>query len=65
MFFLISEDFSLRLPCGDSEKSRKAIRDFLVLRRVNRRIKNLPDDTALIVESPVPIIQNDVLDLRK
>jgi len=58
-------DFSLRLPCGDAEKSRKAIRDFLTIRRLRFKLNNQTDDLIPLAQPPIPVILNDVLDLQQ
>ena len=61
--FLVA-DFSLRLPCGDAEKSRKGIRDFLVIRKLNLKMRNRKDEFLPLAQPPSSVNLSDVLDLR-
>jgi len=58
-------DFYNRLPFGDAEKSRKAIRDFLTIRRLNLKLKNQVDDLLPLTQAPTKVRLADILDLRK
>ena len=58
-------DFYYRLPFGDAEKSRKAIRDYLTIRNVNLKLKNQMDDLLPLAQAPTKVHLADILDLRK
>lgn len=58
-------DFTKRLPCGEVERARKAIRTFFRLRQLSLDVQGL-DETYLPLSSPDSCVQvHDVLDLSK
>uniref|UniRef100_M3ZDB9 C-type lectin domain containing 16A n=1 Tax=Xiphophorus maculatus TaxID=8083 RepID=M3ZDB9_XIPMA len=57
-------DFVKRLPCGDVEKTRKAIRVFFMLRSLSLQLQGEPE-TQLPLTRPEDLIKtDDVLDLN-
>jgi len=57
-------DFRKRLPCGEVEKSRKAIRTFFLLRNLSLSLQGLKE-TCLPLSNPDSFVQaGDVLDLN-
>ncbi|KAK3552749.1 hypothetical protein QTP86_022155 [Hemibagrus guttatus] len=57
-------DFVKRLPCGDMEKTRRAIRVFFMLRALSLQLQGEPE-TQLPLTRPEDLIKtDDVLDLR-
>ncbi|XP_072298711.1 protein CLEC16A isoform X2 [Eucyclogobius newberryi] len=57
-------DFVKRLPCGDVEKTRRAIRVFFMLRSLSRYLQGEPE-TQLPLTRPEDLIKtDDVLDLN-
>ena len=58
-------DFAKRLPCGEVERARRAIRTFFRLRQLSLKVQQLEED-ALPLSSPETCIQvQDVLDLSE
>jgi len=57
-------DFRKRLPCGEVEKARKAIRTFFLVRGLSLRLRG-EQETALPLSNPDSFVQaGDVLDLN-
>jgi len=57
-------DFRKRLPCGEVEKARKAIRTFFLLRNLSLSLQGLKE-TCLPLSNPDSFVQaGDVLDLN-
>eukprot|EP00092_Neocalanus_flemingeri_P019758 GFUD01021398.1.p1 GENE.GFUD01021398.1~~GFUD01021398.1.p1 ORF type:complete len:960 (-),score=279.18 GFUD01021398.1:290-3169(-) len=57
-------DFRKRLPCGEVEKTRKAIRTFFLLRKLSLSLQGLKE-TSLPLSNPDSFVQaGDVLDLN-
>ncbi len=58
-------EFSKRLPCGEVERARRAIRVFFLLRELTLTLRGEPE-TALPLTNPQSCIQvDDVLDLSE
>ncbi len=58
-------DFTRRLPCGEVERARRAIRTFFRLRELSLAMQQL-EETKLPLSSPDTCIQvQDVLDLSE
>ncbi|KAK2575126.1 hypothetical protein KPH14_008845 [Odynerus spinipes] len=57
-------EFSKRLPCGEVERARRAIRVFFLIRKLSLTI-NMEEETQLPLTNPVNCVQvNNVLDLN-
>ena len=59
-------EFRKRLPCGEAERARKAIRTFFLLRQLSLSLQNLPE-TSLPLLSPsgdAAVMEGDLLDLN-
>ncbi|XP_077395616.1 protein CLEC16A isoform X3 [Festucalex cinctus] len=57
-------DFVKRLPCGDVEKTRKAIRVFFMLRSLSLQLQGEPETQLPLTRSEDLIKTDDVLDLN-
>lgn len=57
-------DFVKRLPCGDVEKTRRAIRVFFMLRSLSLQLRGEPETQLPLTREEDLIKTDDVLDLR-
>lgn len=57
-------DFVKRLPCGDVEKTRRAIRVFFMLRSLSLRLRGEPETQLPLTREEDLIKTDDVLDLN-
>ncbi|XP_056263893.1 protein CLEC16A [Pseudoliparis swirei] len=57
-------DFMKRLPCGDVEKTRRAIRVFFMLRSLSLQLQREPETQLPLTRSEDLIKTDDVLDLN-
>ncbi|XP_055963386.1 protein CLEC16A [Sorex fumeus] len=57
-------DFVKRLPCGDVEKTRRAIRVFFMLRALSLQLRNEPETQLPLTREEDLIKTDDVLDLN-
>ncbi|TWW69644.1 Protein CLEC16A [Takifugu flavidus] len=57
-------DFVKRLPCGDVEKTRRAIRVFFMLRSLSLQLQGEPETQLPLTRSEDLIKTDDVLDLK-
>ncbi|XP_032896199.1 protein CLEC16A [Amblyraja radiata] len=58
-------DFVKRLPCGDVEKTRRAIRVFLMLRSLSLQLQGEPETQLPLTREEDLIKTDDVLDLNQ
>ena len=58
-------EFRKRLPCGEAERARKAIRTFFLLRELSLALQNLPETSLPLLSPPDAAVgEGDVLDLN-
>ncbi len=58
-------EFRKRLPCGEAERARKAIRTFFLLRQLSLSLQNLPETSLPLLSPPdAAVMEGDLLDLN-
>jgi len=58
-------EFRKRLPCGEAERARKAIRTFLLLRQLSLSLQALPETSLPLLSPPdATVTEGDLLDLN-
>ncbi len=58
-------DFTKRLPCGEVERARRAIRTFFRLRQLSLEVQGLEERTLPLTSPDTCIQVQDVLDLSE